>query len=147
MFTALPLTSWKPAGVFIQALTATTNCEASAPATTTGNEQSQWIRGESLSHPYRYRPRKIASKKKAKPSSANISPKMPDPNPMKRGQSSPNSKESAVPETAPTMNRMPAALLQRRARMYQVASRVRRPMPSAMQNMSGRPMPSAAKTM
>ncbi len=48
---------------------------------------------------------------------------MPDPKAMNRGQSSPNSNESAVPETAPTTKRMPAARLQRRARAYHVASR------------------------
>src|SRR5215470_4556524 len=81
MLTALPLTVWNPLGVFIHALTATMNCDAMAPDTTTGSEQSQWTRGESLSQPYRYRPRKIASRKKAKPSNVNISPITPEANP------------------------------------------------------------------
>src|SRR6185312_5515226 len=145
ILTGLPPTNWKPAGVFIQALTATMNCDASAPVMTTGSDVSQWARGESLSQPYRYRPRKIASRKKQKPSNVNISPTMPDENAMKRDQSSPNSNERAVPDTAPTTKRMPAALLQRRARVYQVTSRVRKPIPSAIQNMRGSPMPIAAK--
>ena len=45
---------------------------------------------------------KIASVKKNRPSKANGTPKAPPHRPMKRGQSSPNSKLRTVPVTAPT---------------------------------------------
>ena len=55
-------------------------------------------------------PRKIASVKNAKPSSANGSP-ITGPNvPMNAGHSSPSSNDSTVPDTAPTANRMPVPL-------------------------------------
>src|SRR5437879_7355450 len=51
-------------------------------------------------------PRKIASVKKAKPSRENGIPMTEPASSMKRGQSSPSSKERTVPDTAPTANRM-----------------------------------------
>ena len=53
--------------------------------------------------------------KKAKPSGEKGMPMMPPANSMKRGQSSPSSKERTVPETAPTAKRIAKALAQRRA--------------------------------
>ena len=47
---------------------------------------------------------KIASVKKNRPSNANGTPNAPPQRPMKRGHSSPNSKLSTVPVTAPTAN-------------------------------------------
>src|SRR5579871_6051543 len=90
-------------------------------------------------------PRKIASRKKVKPSSAKARPMTPLAIFMKRGQSRPSSKEMVVPETAPTTKRMPVALLHRRASAYQVASRFHNPSPSAAQSNTGNPTPSAAK--
>ena len=60
-------------------------------------------------------PRKIASVKKAKPSSENGMPMIAPAKAMNRGHSRPSSKESTVPETAPTANRMAVPLAQRRA--------------------------------
>jgi hypothetical protein len=58
-------------------------------------------------------PRKIASVKKAKPSSAKGSPTASPNVPMKRGQRSPSSNDSTVPETAPTANRIPVPFASR----------------------------------
>ena len=66
---------------------------------------------------------------------------------MKRGQSSPSSKLSAVPETAPTAKRMPKALAQRRASSIQVWSCRQMASPSATDIRTGMPTPSTAKTM
>ena len=55
-------------------------------------------------------PRKIASTKKAKPSSEKGMPKIGPANSMNVGQSSPSSKESTVPDTAPTANMMAVPL-------------------------------------
>ncbi|SDN34640.1 hypothetical protein SAMN04488074_1506 [Lentzea albidocapillata subsp. violacea] len=61
-------------------------------------------------------PKKIASMKKANPSSVNGSP-MTSPNlPMRPGHSRPISKLRMVPETAPTANSTPIARAQVRAR-------------------------------
>ncbi len=56
--------------------------------------------------PYRKIPRKIASVKKAKPSSENGIPIIGPAWRMNSGHSSPSSKESTVPETAPTAKRI-----------------------------------------
>lgn len=56
----------------------------------------------------------MASVKKAKPSSEKGMPMMPPACSMKRGQSSPSSNESTVPETAPTAKRMAVPVAQRR---------------------------------
>ena len=61
-------------------------------------------------------PRKIASVKKANPSSPNPNPMIGPANFMKRGQSSPSSNDSTVPETAPTANRIAAPRAHRFAR-------------------------------
>src|SRR5258708_18037180 len=66
---------------------------------------------------------------------------------MNPGQSSPSSKLSTVPETAPTAKRMPNALLQRRASSFQSGSRFRSHSPSTTRSSSGRPTPMEAKTM
>src|SRR5690348_15305144 len=96
MFTTVPPLTWKPVGAFIQALAVTTNQAEAVPPRTMGSEQSQWARGERRSQPYRYRPRKMPSVKKAKPSSANGRPITPLAYPMKRGHNRPNSKESEI---------------------------------------------------
>src|SRR5712692_9903202 len=85
--TTFPCTISKPAGVFIQELALTINHAETAPLIQTGKEQSQCTRGERRFYPYRYRPRKIASRKKAKPSRANGRPMMEPEKFIKVGQS------------------------------------------------------------
>src|SRR4029077_2615858 len=104
---------------FIHELAMTTKTELSAPLTATGIPVSQCAMGLSRSQPYRYRPRKIASRKNAKPSAEKGRPKIAPEKAMNRGHSRPSSKESAVPDTAPTANRIPNALAQRRASVSQ----------------------------
>jgi hypothetical protein len=55
----------KPTGLCIQALAATTIVPENAAATATGTPHHQWTAGRSRCQPNRYRPRKIASRKKA----------------------------------------------------------------------------------
>src|SRR6266705_4730409 len=143
--TTLPFLITKPAGVFIQEFALTINHAEARPLIQIGNEQSQWARGERRSQPYRYRPRKIASKKKAKPSRANGSPTTAPANLMYVGHSRPSSNERMVPETAPIAKRMAAALAQRRASIIQVLSLRKRANPSAIQRSSGNPTPRAEK--
>src|SRR5437660_5214725 len=69
-----PFLMTKPAGVFIQELALTINQAEARPLIQMGKEQSQCALGERRSQPYRYSPRKIASVKKAKPSSRNGRP-------------------------------------------------------------------------
>ena len=107
---------------------------------------SQWTTGVKRSQPYRYRPRKIASMKKAKPSAVKGKPKIAPENAMNRGHSKPSSNESAVPETAPTANKMPKAFDHRRARFSHTSSFVLSHSPSAVSISSGRPTPRTAKT-
>ena len=57
----------------------------------------------------------MASVKNAKPSSEKGRPMMEPACSMKVGQSRPSSKESTVPETAPTAKRIAVPLAQRRA--------------------------------
>src|SRR4051794_28879027 len=90
-------------------------------------------------------PRKIASRKKAKPSSANGRPMTPPAIRVKPGHSSPSSNEMIVPDTAPTAKRIANAFDQRRARASQTRSPVRRYRPSAISIISGRPTPKTAK--
>src|SRR5438309_1876379 len=52
--------------------------------------------------------------KNAKPSAENGNPNIAPENAMNRGQRRPSSNESDVPDTAPTANRIPKALDQRR---------------------------------
>src|SRR5713101_9384823 len=85
--------------------------------------------------------------KNANPSAENGRPKMPPEKAMKRGQRRPSSKESTVPETAPTANRMPNALDQRLASTIHASSWRHRASPSATDMRSGIPTPSTAKTM
>ena len=85
--------------------------------------------------------------KKANPSAENGMPMMPPAYSMNPGQSSPSSKESTVPETAPTANRMAKAFDQRFASARQAPLPVRRYMPSAITINRGRPIPRAAKMM
>jgi len=85
--------------------------------------------------------------KKAYPSSAKAAPIIGPANSMNRGQSSPISNESAVPETAPTAKRMAAAFAHFRASARYSGRRVRSHSPSAATISSGSPTPSAANTM
>ena len=71
-------------------------------------------------------PRKIASVKKANPSSEKGMPMIGPANSMKPGQSRPSSNESTVPDTAPTANRIAVPLAQRLASSRQIASPVLR---------------------
>src|SRR5437016_5501215 len=89
----------------------------------------------------------MASMKNAKPSAEKGRPKMAPENAMNLGQSRPSSKESAVPETAPTANRMPNAFDHRCARLSQTSSLVFSHKPSATIISSGRPTPRTANTM
>ena len=141
-----PLVNVKPEGEFIQALAMTTNTAEAAPLRATGKPASQCCTGRKRSHPYRYRPRNMASRKKANPSAEKGRPMMLPLKAMKPGQSRPSSKESTVPDTAPIANRMPKAEDQRRASAIQVPSRRHKPMPSAVAMSSGTPTPRTANT-
>src|SRR5690242_3505611 len=136
-----------PLGEFIHALAMTTKTELRAPLTATGIPVSQWAMGVSRFQPYRYRPRKMASRKNAKPSAVNGRPKMAPENAMNRGHSRPSSNDSAVPDTAPTANRIPHPRDQRRASTSHASSRVRSHRPSATTSSRGRPTPRTANTM
>src|SRR5437667_111285 len=68
--------------------------------------------------------------KNAKPSAENGNPNIAPENAMNRGQRRPSSNESDVPDTAPTANRIPKALDQRRARFSQTSSCVLSQRPS-----------------
>jgi len=85
--------------------------------------------------------------KKANPSAVKGRPKIAPEKAMKRGQRRPSSNERTVPETAPTANRMPKALDQRRASSIQLSSWRHSARPSATDMRSGSPTPSTAKTM
>src|SRR5436309_4684702 len=91
-------------------------------------------------------PRKIASRKNAKPSSANGNPKIGPAKAMKAGHSRPSSNESTVPETAPTANRIAVPRAQRWARASAAASFFRSHHSSAIAISTGIAMPMAAKT-
>src|SRR5712691_4212735 len=114
MFVTCPFLITKPAGVFIHEFVLTINHADANPLIQIGNEQSQCARGVSLSQPYRYRPRKIASRKNAKPSKAKAGPTTAPANLIQVGQSRPSSNESIVPDTAPIAKRMAEARAQRR---------------------------------
>src|SRR5436309_3528384 len=140
--TTLPFLITKPAGVFIQELALTINHAEARPLIQIGKEQSQCARGERRSHPYRYRPRKIASKKKANPSNANGSPTTAPANLIYVGHSRPSSNERIVPETAPIAKRIAADLAQRRVSIIQVTSLRKSANPSAIQRSNGNHTPS-----
>src|SRR2546421_4936092 len=84
--------------------------------------------------------------KNAKPSAENGNPNIAPENAMNRGQRRPSSNESEVPDTAPTANRIPKALDQRRARVSQTSSCVLSQSPSAASISSGRPAPKTPNT-
>ena len=92
-------------------------------------------------------PRKIASVKNAKPSSANGSPIDSPKRPMKRGHSRPSSNDSTVPDTAPTANRMLVPLASCFDSSRYSGSRVRRCCTSASTISAGSATPAAANTM
>src|SRR6266704_3304410 len=89
----------------------------------------------------------MASVKNAKPSNENGIPMMAPACSMKPGQSKPSSKESTVPETAPTANKIAVPFAHRLQRSRYTGCFVRRYIPSAIAISSGIPIPSAAKTM
>ena len=70
---------------------------------------------------------KIASRKKKTPSIANSTPKTWPKRPVNAGQSSPNSKESTVPVTAPTAKVTATAFDQRFASASASSSSCRSP--------------------
>jgi hypothetical protein len=75
--TTTPFSSTNPTGVFIHALAVVTNSADAMPDTATGTPVHQCARGGSRSHPYRYSPRKMASRKNANASSVKASPNTP----------------------------------------------------------------------
>src|SRR2546430_14934367 len=84
--------------------------------------------------------------KNAKPSAENGNPNIAPENAMNRGQRRPSSNESEVPDTAPTANRIPKALDQRRARGTRTPCRGLRPNPPAGRPRRGGPPPRAPAT-
>src|SRR3984957_4218560 len=98
----LPWLSVYPAGEFIQEFAATTDMAPSTPDTTIGIPLHQCAHGGSRSHPYRYTPTKIASRKKKIPSIENGKPIAAPNRPISPGHSRPISYDSTVPDTAPT---------------------------------------------
>ena len=92
-------------------------------------------------------PRKIASVKKANPSSENGIPMIGPACFMNSGQSRPSSKLRTVPDTAPTANRIAAPFDQRFASSRYTASPVRRHRCSAITMSAGSPIPTTAKMM
>src|SRR5260370_10373334 len=136
-----PCVIWNPTGVFIQEFALTINHAEAAPLIQRGKEQSQCARGERRSHPYRERPRKIASMKKAKPSRANGKPMIAPENLVKVGQSRPISNERIVPETAPMAKSRAKAFVQRRMRVLPPPSFLPRTRPPASDRRDGTPPP------
>src|SRR5687767_1999305 len=92
-------------------------------------------------------PRKMASRKKAKPSSENGRPKMGPAWAMNVGQRRPSSKDSTVPDTAPTAKRIAVPLAQRMASLRKTGFPVFSHMPSAMAIITGMVMPATEKRM
>src|SRR5436190_1826584 len=82
------------------------------PLTPTTTPVNQWNHLLNLSQPYRKNPSAIASMKKAVPSKENGSPKIGPACFMNVGHSSPSSKESTVPDTAPVAKKIATPLLQ-----------------------------------
>ena len=89
----------------------------------------------------------MASVKKAKPSSENGMPMIGPAARMNSGQSRPSSKESTVPDTAPTANRIAVPLAHRLASSRQIGSPVLRQRHSASTIRTGIPIPTTAKMM
>src|ERR1700680_367446 len=145
IFVTLPFLITKPAGVFIHAFVLTINQADANPLIQIGNEQSQCARGVSLSQPYRYRPRKMASRKNAKPSKAKAGPTTEPANLIQVGQSRPSSNERMIPDTAPIANRMADARAQRRVKAIHSGSLRRSASPSAIHINNGNPTPNEAK--
>src|SRR5215467_5484482 len=85
----LPWLSVNPAGEFIHEFAAITDRAPSTPATTMGTPLHQWAQGDSRRHPYRYTPRKIASRKKKIPSTENGMPMVAPNRPISPGHSRP----------------------------------------------------------
>ena len=92
-------------------------------------------------------PRKIASRKKAKPSIENGIPMIGPAMAMKPGHSRPSSKERTVPLTAPTANRMAVPFDHRFANSRYSGSPVRSHSPSLIAISSGIAMPATANRM
>ena len=88
-----------------------------------------------------------ASVKKPMPSMAKATPNTAPHCDIHAGHRIPNSKLKMVPETAPTANRTPTALDQRRAMTSYTGSPVRMKRHSAMSNSMGSPMPRHENTM
>src|SRR5713101_4269746 len=145
MFVTCPCLITKPAGVFIHEFVLTINHADARPLIQIGNEQSQCARGVSLSQPYRYRPRKIASRKNAKPSKAKAGPTTAPANLIQVGQSRPSSNESMVPDTAPIAKRMADARAQRLVSAIHSGFLLRSASPSAIHISNGSPTPNEAK--
>jgi hypothetical protein len=145
--TTSPPTRSKPRGWFIHAFAVTTKNADATPATSTGTPVSTWIRGGRRSQAYSQIPRKIASMKKANPSSAKPTPMIGPANSMNRGQSRPSSNERTVPETAPTAKRMAVPLAHRFAKARYTSCLVRSQRHSATTIISGIAIPTAAKIM
>jgi hypothetical protein len=85
--------------------------------------------------------------KKANPSSENGIPMIAPAAAMKRGQRRPSSKESTVPETAPTAKRIAVPFAHRFAKSRATASPVRSHRHSATAMSAGIPIPTTAKMM
>src|SRR5262245_37991449 len=88
----------------------------------------------------------MASVKNANPSSENGIPIIGPAQRMNSGQSSPNSNDSTVPETAPTANRIAVPLAQWRVSAIRAASPVRNQRISAITIIRGIAIPATAKT-
>jgi hypothetical protein len=96
---------------------------------------------------HRRLPRKIASRKNAKPSSENGIPMIAANERMNSGHSRPSSKGNTVPETAPTAARIVVPFAHRFASSRYASSRVTLHLHSAITIIRGRAMPIAAKIM
>jgi hypothetical protein len=135
------------AGFCIHAFAATTRIPETRPLSATGMPTSRCCFAVNRSQPYRYSPTKIASRKKAYPSTTKAGPMAGPASHMSFGHRSPSSNDSAVPETAPMANRSAVALPQVRASSRKCSPCPRTKRTSASTMSSGMPMPSAANTM
>src|SRR5487761_2077240 len=111
ILTALPPIQSNPDGLFIQAFAETTKIPDITPEMLTMIPEIQCIHLWSRFQPYKKIPSAIASTKKAVPSQENGIPMMAPACFINAGQSNPSSKESTVPETAPTAKKMATPLL------------------------------------
>ncbi len=89
----------------------------------------------------------MASVKKANPSSEKGMPMIGPASSMNRGHRRPSSKDSTVPDTAPTANRMAVPRAHRLARSRYIGSRVFCQRRSAMTMSTGIAIPMTAKMM